>query len=112
MLKEELTCSENGQWSLNKGSKDDVFQFKPKASRVHESNISSIHTDPSINPNLGGKYGKVHGGDPRKNFKGPGSGDHVNADNFIERKGNKFKQRISGASSLRTRSEDGESIEE
>jgi hypothetical protein len=82
----------NGQWSINKA--------------VRDEDVSSRHTDPTINPKLGGKYGKIHGGDPKKGEKDPITGDMA-----IDVVDGKPKKRVSGASSLRadynTRQEDG-----
>jgi len=68
----------------------------PKQPKVHEEDTSSDNTDASINPGLGGKYGKIHGGDPRKLAKRPLKSGGLD-DKAVEGK----KQRISGASSLR-----------
>jgi len=90
---EVVKFEKNGQWSLTK--------------KVREEDWSSRHTDPTINPALGGKYGKIHGGDPRK------PDNKVNADQVIENVSGKPKKRVSGASNLRvkydTKQESGES---
>jgi hypothetical protein len=78
---ELIKYNEHGQWSLEKA--------------VYEEDPSSMHTDRSINPALGGKYGKVHGGDPRK-------GDKITRDQVIEGKDGKYRKRVSGASRLRS----------
>lgn len=68
---------------------------------VREENWSSEFTDKSINSELGSKYGKVHGGDPRKNDRGilpyPGRKE----DMVVEKVNGKWMKRISGASSIR-----------
>lgn len=102
---EKLTLNKGGQWNLDKA--------------VRSPDQSSTNTDRSINPSLGGKYGKVHGGDPRKMPNG-GSPDHhvmnhpTQGDLLVENVKGKMKARVSGASSLRNqaaRDETGHEIE-
>jgi hypothetical protein len=68
-----------------------------KPVKIHEPDFSSEHTDRSLNPGLGGKYGKIHGGDPRKLKSRPHKSGGLD-DEVIEGR----KKRISGASTLRT----------
>lgn len=80
--------------------------------KVREEDLSSRHTDPSINPALGGKYGKIHGGDPKKLSTRPNKSGGLD-DVAVDMVNGKPKKRISGASSLRTlnpttRQEDGQ----
>ena len=122
--RESALCLKN--WDeLDKTAKDELdrlikgklLQFTPKPKPepkpdIHHEDHSSMHTDPSINPNLGGKTGKIHGGDPRKDAYKHGVKDVKGsigvqtrpdgAQHLIERVGNKWRRRVSGASELRS----------
>ncbi len=78
---------------------------KSDMEKVNAEDVSSKHTDPSINAALGGKYGKIHGGNPKKPTG-------ALKDTPIENVNGKPMQRISGASAKRTRNEAGSSTEE
>lgn len=71
-----------------------VPREKLKPGQVREGDISSDYTDRSLNPETGGKYGKIHGGNPKKP-----AGQLKEA--AIEHEDGKYKQRVSGASELR-----------
>jgi len=96
MLKEELTCSENGQWDIKK---------LEEVEKINSEDVSSKHTDPSINAALGGKYGKIHGGNPKKPTG-------ALKDTPIHNVGGKPMKPVSGASPKRARNEAGQSTEE
>jgi len=113
-MSEVLKFDKNGQWSLDKAQIIDMKYKKSVANlpspdvgkrpklglmgaakpKIHEPDTSSEHTDPSLNPGLGGKHGKIHGGDPRKEKDNV---EHING---------KPRQRISGASGLRRKYEE------
>ena len=76
----------------NWGEKDEVAKAFEKS--IRKPDTSSKNTDPSVNPALGGKYGKVHGGDPRKST--------FQDDHLVENVKGKPRVRVSGASDLRT----------